>query len=104
MTPLSDPVREVLEGPYLAHLVTLNPDGSPQATVVWVGLEDNEVIAGHLGSWKKVRNLRRDPRVVISLETGRPGPHGLAESWSTGPPALPKAALRSFSSGLHETT
>jgi len=79
MTTISASVRVVLEGPYLAHLVTLNPDGSPHVTVVWVGLDDDEIVAGHLGSWKKVRNVQSDPRVALSIETGRPGPRGLAE-------------------------
>jgi hypothetical protein len=39
MTSLPDSARALLESPSLAHLVTLNPDGSPQVTVVWVGLE-----------------------------------------------------------------
>lgn len=79
MTPISARVREVLEGPHLAHLVTLNADGSPHVTVVWVGLEDDEIVAGHLGSWQKVRNLQHDPRVALSIETRRTGPQGLAE-------------------------
>jgi len=79
MTPISDAVRQVLEEPHLAHLVTLNEDGSPQVTIVWVGLEDDEIVAGHLGSWQKVHNVQRDPRVALSIETGREGNHGLAE-------------------------
>ncbi len=79
MDPLSPAVRRVVEGRHLAHLVTVNPDGSPQVTVVWVGLDGDEVVAAHLGSWKKVENIRRDPRVVVSIETGLPGPHGLDE-------------------------
>ena len=79
MIPISDPVREVLDGKYLAHLVTLNEDGSPQVTIVWVGTEGDDVVAAHLGSWKKVKNIQRDPRVALSIETGRPGPHGLDE-------------------------
>jgi PPOX class probable F420-dependent enzyme len=76
---LSPAVRRVLDGPHLAHLVTVNPDGSPQVTVVWVGLDGDEVVAAHLGTWKKVENIRRDPRVAVSIETGLPGPHGLDE-------------------------
>ena len=76
---ISASVRDVLNGPHLAHLVTLNADGSPHVTVVWVGFENDEIVAGHLGSWKKVRNVQRDPRVALSIETGRPGPQGLAE-------------------------
>jgi len=72
-------VCHAIEGGHLAHLVTLNPDGSPQVTVVWIGLDGDDVVAGHLFNHKKLRNVIRDPRVAISLETGRPGPGGLDE-------------------------
>lgn len=70
ITPLSDDVRRALTSGRLAHLVTLNADGSPQVTLVWTGIEDGEIVSGHLGAWQKVRNVRRDPRVVLSVETG----------------------------------
>src|SRR6516225_3169741 len=65
-------VRElVAKGPH-AHLSTLNADGSPQVTVVWVGIENDEFVIGHMGVWQKVRNMRRDPRVALSmLGTGK---------------------------------
>ena len=65
---LPDSARELLESDALAHMVTLNPDGSPQVTIVWVGLEDGEIVSGHLGRYQKVKNVERDPRVSISLE------------------------------------
>jgi len=66
---LPDSAREVLESGALAHLVTLNPDGSPHVTCVWVGLEDGEIVSGHLrGSQRKLRNVARDPRVALSVE------------------------------------
>jgi PPOX class probable F420-dependent enzyme len=71
--------RDVLESDQLAHLVTLNPDGSPQITCVWVGLEGDEIVSGHLGRWQKVRNIERDPRVALSIETDRTNEHGLRE-------------------------
>jgi PPOX class probable F420-dependent enzyme len=58
-------------------LVTLNSDGSPHVTIVWVGLDGDEVVSGHLGSWKKLRNVERDPRVALSMETGGKNPVGL---------------------------
>jgi PPOX class probable F420-dependent enzyme len=79
MAGLSPSVRTVVEAGHLAHLVTLNSDGSPQVTIVWVGLDGDEVVTGHLFLHQKVRNVRRDPRVAISIETGRPGPGGLDE-------------------------
>jgi PPOX class probable F420-dependent enzyme len=49
-------------------MVTLNANGSPQVTCIWVGLDGDELVTAHLGAWQKVRNLRRDPRVAISIE------------------------------------
>jgi PPOX class probable F420-dependent enzyme len=71
--------REVLESDALAHLVTLNPDGSPQVTCVWVGLEGDEIVSGHLFSQQKLRNIERDPRVAISIESDKTNPMGLRE-------------------------
>jgi PPOX class probable F420-dependent enzyme len=61
-------VRNLIESGCPAHIVTLNRDGSPQVTLVWIGLDGDEVVAGHLFKNRKVRNILRDPRVAISLE------------------------------------
>ena len=45
MASLPDSARAVLQSPAMAHLVTLNPDGSPQVNVVWVGLDGDEIVA-----------------------------------------------------------
>jgi PPOX class probable F420-dependent enzyme len=71
--------RAVLESDRLAHLVTLNPDGRPQVSCVWVGLEGDEVVSAHLGRWQKVRNVERDPRVSLSIETDTINEIGLPE-------------------------
>lgn len=68
----------VATGP-LAHLTTLNADGSPQVTVVWVGLEAEEFVLGHMGVWRKVANVRRDPRVALSMLGRGKNPMGLQE-------------------------
>jgi PPOX class probable F420-dependent enzyme len=68
MVELPQSAREVIESGRLAHLVTINPDGSPQVTIVWVGLDGNDIIIGKLMVDQKVRNLRRDPRVSLSIE------------------------------------
>lgn len=79
MAPLPDSVRAVIGEGHLAHVVTINPDGSPQVTIVWVGTDGDEIVSGHLGEHKKLRNVARDPRVSLSMETGRTAPNGLAE-------------------------
>jgi PPOX class probable F420-dependent enzyme len=71
--------REVLESDGLAHFVTLNADGSPQVTCVWVGLEGDEIVSGHLGRWQKVRNIERDPRVALSIEAKGTNELGMPE-------------------------
>ena len=60
-------IRDVIEKGPLAHLTTLNANGSPQVTVVWVGIEGDEFVVGHLALHQKVKNIRRDPRVALSL-------------------------------------
>lgn len=58
----------VLESGRLAHFVTVNKDGSPHVTVVWCGVEGGEIVIGKLMEDQKVRNIRRDPRVSLSVE------------------------------------
>ncbi|GAC1471200.1 MAG: PPOX class F420-dependent oxidoreductase [Chloroflexota bacterium] len=74
---LTDVVRHALTSGNLAHLVTLGPDGRPQVSLVWVGLENDEIVAGHLGAFQKVKNIRRDARVALSMVTGGKNEFGL---------------------------
>lgn len=76
---LPESARAVLESNALGHLVTLGPDGSPQVTIVWVGLDGDEIVSGHLVQHQKVRNIRNDGRVVLSLETPNINEMGLQE-------------------------
>jgi PPOX class probable F420-dependent enzyme len=78
MTMLPDPIREALTAGHLAHLVTINPDGSPHVTIVWIGLEGDEIVSGHLPLHRKLRNVQRDPRVSLSIEVGGHNEMGLA--------------------------
>jgi PPOX class probable F420-dependent enzyme len=79
MAVLTPQARDVLTAGRLAHLVTVNADGSPQVSIVWVGLDRDEIVSGHLGVRQKLRNVERDPRVVLSLETGNRNAMGLDE-------------------------
>ena len=79
MSVIPESARAVLESDALAHLVTLNPDGSPQVSIVWVGLEGDDIVSAHLREQQKLRNVRRDPRVALSLETGVTNAMGLRE-------------------------
>ncbi len=79
MATLPPSARALVESDALAHLVTINPDGSPQVTCVWVGLEDDELVSGHLVRQKKLENVERDPRVALSLEGRATNEIGLRE-------------------------
>jgi PPOX class probable F420-dependent enzyme len=79
MSVLPESARTVLESDGLAHLVTLNPDGSAQVSIVWVGLEGDDIVSAHLREQQKLRNIRRDPRVALSVETAELNPFGLRE-------------------------
>jgi PPOX class probable F420-dependent enzyme len=79
MAALPDSVRALIESGRLAHLVTIEPDGRPQVSIVWVGLDGDELVAGHLPEHRKVRNVRRDPRVALSIEAGTRNAMGLDE-------------------------
>jgi PPOX class probable F420-dependent enzyme len=68
MTAMLDPdVRRVLDGTPVAHLASVLPDGAPHSVPVWIGTHgDHVAILTGPGS-RKARNLRRDPRVALSL-------------------------------------
>jgi len=74
-----DVARRILESDSLAHVTTIDPDGRPQTTLAWVGLEGDEVVFATLPDQRKLRNLRRDPRIAISIQTERVNPYGLHE-------------------------
>lgn len=72
-------LRDLIESGTDAHLVTMNKDGSPHVTIVWIGLDGDEIVSAHLPRNQKVRNIERDPRVVISLEASTKSELGLTE-------------------------
>jgi PPOX class probable F420-dependent enzyme len=79
MPIIPESVRAVLESSALAHLVTLDPDGTPQVSIIWVGLEGDEIVAGHPAKRRKVHNIRNDDRVALSFETETHNERGLVE-------------------------
>ena len=79
MLALPDAARSLLEGANLAHVVTINPDGSPQVSCVWVGLDGDDVVFASLGPWRKLRNLERDPRISLSMESSTLTSAGMRE-------------------------
>jgi PPOX class probable F420-dependent enzyme len=72
--------RELIESGALGHLVTIGPDGAPQVTCVWVGLEGDELVSGHMASTqRKLANVARNPRVAVSFEGTEIQPPGLKQ-------------------------
>jgi len=79
VTEIPDEARAILESGALAHLVTSNADGSAQVSCVWVGLEGADLVFASLGPRRKLDNIRRDPRVALSLEGTETSGIGLKE-------------------------
>ena len=71
MNALSPELRALIEAGPLAHLATINADGTPQVSVIWIGLDGDDVVSGHLNWYAKLRNIDRDPRVVLSFDAPR---------------------------------
>jgi len=67
MTTLTDRDKEIFEGKNFAHLVTLMPDGSPHVSPVWVDVEGNLIRVNSAEGRVKTNNVRRDPRVALSI-------------------------------------
>jgi PPOX class probable F420-dependent enzyme len=64
---LNDAVRKLLDAPTPAVLATINADGSPQTSVIWVGRDGDELVISSAAGRRKDRNIRRDPRVSLSV-------------------------------------
>ena len=67
MADLNERQRQLLKEPNLAHVVTLMRDGVPQSTPVWVDYADGYVLINTAEGRQKTRNLRRDPRIALSV-------------------------------------
>jgi PPOX class probable F420-dependent enzyme len=72
------PARELLESDAVAHVVTLDEDGGPHVTAAWVGI-DGEIVFATLPEQRKLRNLRRDPRIALSGPSTKRNEWGLLE-------------------------
>ena len=78
---LNDAARDLIGKGADATLVTLNPDGSPQVSLVWMALQStpdgDELVSAHLAEHKKVRNIRNDPRVAVTIASVQPSGKGM---------------------------
>ena len=76
---LTKAAHALLESAAVASLVTLDADGGPHISAAWIGLEDGEIVIGTLGDQRKLRNIRRDPRVALTVHGDTVNQWGLRE-------------------------
>jgi PPOX class probable F420-dependent enzyme len=67
MSALSDLARRLLDERTFAVLSTINPDGAPQSSVIWVTRDGDQVVFSTIRGRRKTRNMERDPRVNVTL-------------------------------------
>src|SRR3954470_5221061 len=75
---LNDEIRRLLDGPNFAVLATLNPDGGPQTSAMWLGRDGDDVLFSTVARRRKHRDLLRDPRARVGV-IGAHDPHTYAE-------------------------
>jgi PPOX class probable F420-dependent enzyme len=66
---LSQSVKTLLSDKAYGHVVTLNSDGKPQTTMVWMDVDGDEVLFNTAEGRLKAQNLRRDPRIIVSVQS-----------------------------------
>jgi PPOX class probable F420-dependent enzyme len=77
---LPESAKDLIRSGPLGHLVTIDPDGSPQVTCVWVGVDGSSLLTAHLmTTQRKLANVGRDSRVAISFEGTEVQPPGLRQ-------------------------
>lgn len=68
---LPSELQALVDAGPMAHLSTIGSDGTPQVSVIWIGRDGDDVLSGHLGRYAKIRNIERDPHVVLSFDAPR---------------------------------
>jgi PPOX class probable F420-dependent enzyme len=70
---LNDEIRRLLDGRHFGVLATVNPDGGPQTSVMWLARDGDDVLFSTVAGRRKHRNLVRDPRASVSvIDAGDP--------------------------------
>ena len=65
---IPDTLRKIIEDKAYGHVITENPSGSPQVSMVWVDVDGDDLLFNTNDARKKTLNLKRDPRVVVSVQ------------------------------------
>ena len=99
MNELTAADRALLGPPNFAWIVTLNADGSPQATLTWVGANETHVLVNTAVGRKKDRNVERDPHVTVAVQQ-----HGDAYRWISIEGVVERRELGSRRRGPHRRT
>ena len=91
---LPQELRVLVESGPLTYLSTTNRDGSPQVTAIWIGLDGDTIISTHMRFNAKLRNIERDPRVVLTFAPPQvPGdwlsPYAMLRATATVEPLAP---------------
>lgn len=95
---LPEELRDLIESGPLTYISTVNANGSPQVTAIWIGIEGDTLISTHMRYNAKLRNMQRDPRVVLSFgPPQQPGdwmsPHAIIYATATIGPLGPTGPL-----------
>ena len=76
---IPEEARRILQSDALAHVATLDADGKPHITCAWTGVNDDRIVIATLFDQRKLKNMRRDPRVTLSFQTDKVNDWGLRE-------------------------
>jgi PPOX class probable F420-dependent enzyme len=95
---LPDELRDLIESGPLTYVSTTNADGGPHVTAIWIGFDDGALVSTHMRFNVKLRNMQRDPRVVLALAPPQqPGdwmsPHAIIHATATIGPLGPTGPL-----------
>jgi PPOX class probable F420-dependent enzyme len=65
---IPDSLKKILEDKAYGHVLTFNAKGNPEVTMVWIDVEGDEVLFNTAEGRRKPDNIRRDPRVIVSVQ------------------------------------
>ncbi len=98
MTALPPALCDLVASGPLTYVSTTNADGSPHVTAIWIGLDGDTIVSTHMRFNAKLRNMQRDPRVVLAFAPPQQpgdwmGPHVVIHATATVGPEVPTADL-----------
>jgi PPOX class probable F420-dependent enzyme len=67
VTALTELARNLLDGRTFAVVSTINPDGAPQSSVIWIKRDGDQVLFSTILGRRKTRNMQRDPRINVAM-------------------------------------